>query len=88
MANTGGVVANAARAGLVILAFNVPCLPMVEPVIRALVDQDAFALIEVARLDWTRFDAQGPVEVMEEFLKWYQPAYVRLHLDHVPVTEP
>jgi hypothetical protein len=38
------VVANAARAGLVVPAFNVPYLPMVEPVIRAVVDQDAFAL--------------------------------------------
>ena len=54
---------------------------------RALVDQDSFALIEVARLEWVRFEAQSPAAVMEEFLKWSQPSYVRLHLDHVPVID-
>jgi ketose-bisphosphate aldolase len=80
-------VANAARAGLVVPAFNVPYLPMVEPVIRAVVDQDSFALIEVARLEWMKFEAQSPAAVLEEFLKWNQPTYVRLHLDHVPVID-
>jgi ketose-bisphosphate aldolase len=60
---------------------------MIAPVIRAVVDQDSFALIEVARLEWTKFEAQGPAEVMEEFLKWNEPDYVRLHLDHVPVVD-
>jgi fructose/tagatose bisphosphate aldolase len=60
---------------------------MVEPIIRAVVDQDCFALIEVARLEWTKFEAQGPAAVMEEFMKWNQPGYVRLHLDHVPVID-
>ncbi len=85
--NTVDVVANAAGAGLVVPAFNVPYLPMIEPVIRALVAQDSFALIEVARLDWMKFEAQGPAAVMEEFQKWNRPAYVRLHLDHVPVID-
>ncbi len=85
--NTVDIVANASRVGLVVPAFNVPYLPMIEPVIRALVDQDSFALIEVARLEWMKFEAQGPAAVMEEFQKWNQPAYVRLHLDHVPVID-
>jgi ketose-bisphosphate aldolase len=75
------------KAGLTVPAFNVPYLPMVEPVIRAVVDQDSFGLIAVARLEWIKFEAQGPAAVMEEFKKWNEPEYVRIHLDHVPVID-
>jgi fructose-bisphosphate aldolase class II len=85
--STADVVNNARRAGVVVPAFNVPYLPMVEPVIRAVVAQDSFALIEIARLEWIRFEAQGPAAVMEEFMKWNEPDYVRIHLDHVPVID-
>jgi ketose-bisphosphate aldolase len=78
---------NAYQAGLVIPAFNVPYLPMIEPVIQAVVDQECFALVEVARLDWIKFGAVGPAAVMEEFQKWNEPDHVRLHLDHVPVID-
>jgi len=80
-------VRNASQVGLVVPAFNVPYLPMVEPVIRAVVDQDCFALIETARLEWTKFESLGPAACLEEFVKWQQPDYVRLHLDHVPVID-
>jgi fructose/tagatose bisphosphate aldolase len=73
--------------GRVVPAFNVPYLPMVEPVIRSVVDEDCFALVEIARLEWLKFEAQGPAQVMEEFLRWYEPGYVWLHLDHVPVVD-
>ncbi|MBM4464492.1 MAG: hypothetical protein FJ014_02800 [Chloroflexi bacterium] len=84
---TADIVNNAQRAGLMIPAFNVPYLPMVEPLIRAVVDQDCFALIEVARLEWIKFEAQSPAAVMAEFVKWNEPDYVRIHLDHVPVID-
>jgi fructose-bisphosphate aldolase class II len=71
----------------VIPAFNVPYLPMVEPVVRAVVDLDSFALVETARLEWLKFEAGGPADVMDEFLKWHSPAHVRIHLDHVPVVD-
>jgi fructose-bisphosphate aldolase class II len=87
MPDTSEILANAARLGMVVPAFNVPYLPMVEPVARAVVDQDCFALIETARLEWIKFEAQGPDAVMQEFLKWNEPEYVRLHLDHVPVID-
>lgn len=85
--STADIVNNARKAGLMIPAFNVPYLPMVEPVIRAVVDQDCFALIETARLEWIKFEAQGPAAVMEEFVRWNEPDYVRIHLDHVPVID-
>lgn len=87
MQNTSDIINNASKAGVAIPAFNVPYLPMVEPIIRAVVDQDSFALIETARLEWLKFDSQGPSAVLEEFMKWNEPDYVRLHLDHVPVID-
>ncbi|MFC2023160.1 hypothetical protein ACFLT5_00280 [Chloroflexota bacterium] len=69
MQNAAVVLSNASRAGVAIPAFNVPYLPMIEPVIRAVADQDCFALVEVARLEWIKFGAIGPAAVMEEFQK-------------------
>jgi fructose-bisphosphate aldolase class II len=68
-------------------AFNVPYLPMVEPVTRAVVDQDSFALIEIARLEWIKFGAQSLAAVMAEFRKWEEPNHIRIHLDHIPVID-
>jgi fructose-bisphosphate aldolase class II len=87
MQGTAELVRNAWTRGIVVPAFNVPYLPMVEPVIRAIVDQDAFALIESARLEWLKFESQGPAAVKAEFDRWHDPAYVRLHLDHVPAID-
>jgi fructose/tagatose bisphosphate aldolase len=60
---------------------------MLEPVVRAVVDQNSFALIETARLEWFKFEAGGPEEVAREFFRWQNPQHVRLHLDHVPVID-
>jgi fructose-bisphosphate aldolase class II len=87
MQSTADIINNASKAGVAIPAFNVPYLPMVEPVIRAVVDQDSFALIETARLEWMKFESRGPAAVLEEFMQWNEPDYVRLHLDHVPVID-
>ena len=78
---------NANQAGLVVPAFNIPYLPMMKPVIQALMDEDAFGLVETARLEWYKFEAQGLKAIAEEFTRWEQPEYVRLHLDHVPVID-
>jgi len=75
------------QSGVVIPAFNIPYLPMMEPVIRAVVDQDAFALIETARLEWLKFESRGPSAVKAEFARWAEPDHVRIHLDHVPVID-
>ncbi len=77
----------ARTAGLAIPAFNIPYLPMMAPVIQAVIDQSAFSLVETARLEWLKFDSQGPAAVAAEFDRWAKPDYVRLHLDHVPVID-
>lgn len=87
MLSSAEIMRNALKAGLVVPAFNIPYLPMMAPVIRAVVDQDCFALVEVARLEWLKFESQSLAAVMAEFKKWEQPDYVRLHLDHVPVID-
>ena len=81
------VVQKAYQLGLAIPAFNVPYLPMIEPVVRAVVDCDSFAMIESARLEWLKFEAKGPTFVSEEFQRWANPHHVSLHLDHVPVID-
>jgi ketose-bisphosphate aldolase len=73
--------------GQVIPAFNIPYLPMMQPVVQAVVDLDAFALIETARLEWVKFESHSPAAVAEEFARWSKPEHVRLHLDHVPVID-
>lgn len=81
------IVQNALKEGVAIPAFNIPYLPMLEPVVGAVVDLNSFALIETARLEWFKFEARSPEAVAQEFFRWQKPEYVRLHLDHVPVID-
>jgi ketose-bisphosphate aldolase len=83
----GEIVRNTHRLGLAIPAFNIPYLPMLEPVVQAVVDLDSFGLIDTARLEWIKFEAGGLAQVAREFARWSKPDYVRLHLDHVPVID-
>lgn len=85
--SVGEIIQKAHLQGLAIPAFNIPYLPMMEPVIRAVADLDSFALIAVARLEWTKFEAKGPTAVAEAYARFQDPAHVRLHLDHVPVID-
>jgi ketose-bisphosphate aldolase len=87
MLSTSDIMRNAQRAGAALPAFNIPYLPMMQPVIQAVADQDSFALVAVARPEWVKFEAKSPVAVLEEFMHWNQPDHVRLHLDHVPVID-
>jgi ketose-bisphosphate aldolase len=81
------IVRAAWEAGTVVPAFNVPHLPMLEPIVRAVVEQNALALIETARIEWQTFECYGPAAVQEAFARFADPDHVRLHLDHVPVVD-
>lgn len=87
MSDVKRIVQNALEAGVAVPAFNIPYLPMMEPVVKAVADLNSFALIETARLEWFKFEAGGPDAVAQEYFRWEQPDYVRLHLDHVPVID-
>jgi ketose-bisphosphate aldolase len=87
MKSVGEIILQARELGLGIPAFNIAHLPMIEPVIRAVRDQDSFALLEVSRVDWVKFGAQSLAAVIGEFKKHNDSRYVRIHLDHVPVID-
>jgi fructose-bisphosphate aldolase class II len=80
-------VLSASRAGVAIPAFNIPYLPIMQPVVEAIVAQDCFALISVARLEWVKFQAGGLAAIAQEYARWGRPGYTALHLDHVPVID-
>ena len=87
MTSVSAIIHKAYQLGIAIPAFNIPYLPMMEPVVRAVADEDSFALVDTARLEWIKFESRGPGAVAEEFARWGQPDWVRLHLDHVPVID-
>jgi ketose-bisphosphate aldolase len=77
----------ASNQHLVIPAFNIPYLPMMEAVIEALKEIECFALIEVARPDITRFEARSFAAIKKEFDRCKDTSVARLHQDHVPVID-
>ena len=71
----------------VIPGFNIPYLPMMEPVVRALRDTGSFGLIMVARLEWIKFSSGSVQAIAEEYHRVCDLRHTRLHLDHVPVID-
>ncbi|MCF7818354.1 MAG: class II fructose-bisphosphate aldolase [Kiritimatiellales bacterium] len=86
-ASTKQLVQRACQAGTVIPAFNIPYLPMVEPVVKALKDCNSFGMLVVARLEWVKFESKSLEAVRDEYEKFKLPGHTRLHLDHVPVID-
>jgi fructose-bisphosphate aldolase, class II len=87
MRTTRDIVHNAWKAGTVVPGFNIPYLPMMEPVVRALRDTRCFGLVMVARLEWVKFEARSPRAVRDEYERVKDERFTRLHLDHVPVVD-
>ncbi len=85
--STQQIVQRACQAGTVIPAFNIPYLPMVEPVVKAIKDCNSFGMIVVARLEWVKFESKSLEAVSAEYQKFKLPGHTRLHLDHVPVID-
>ena len=85
--DTKELIQRAMRAHVVIPGFNIPYLPMMEPIVRALRDADSVGLIMVARLEWVKFEAKSLRAVRDEYLKCGDAEHTRLHLDHLPVID-
>lgn len=81
------IVRAALNARTIIPAFNIPYLPMMEPVTQAIKDEDSIAMVQVARLEWEKFEAQSPEAVAKEYFKHCKEGYTLLHLDHVPAID-
>ena len=85
--NTKEIIKKAFEMHTIIPAFNITYLPMVESVIQAIKDEDCFALVEVAMVDWTKLGAQSMEAVAGAYQKYADERYMRLHLDHIPVID-
>ena len=82
--NAKQVVKRAVECKTIIPAFNIPYLPMVKPIIQAILDENTVSMIQVARLEWVKFESQSPEAVAEEYFKYCNKEHTLLHLDHVP----
>ncbi|MGI6087661.1 MAG: class II fructose-bisphosphate aldolase [Kiritimatiellia bacterium] len=81
------IVRQARREGWTVPGFNIPYLPMMRPIVRALRNCNSFGLIMVARLEWMKFQAGSIEAVRDEYARTGDPRHTRLHLDHVPVID-
>jgi ketose-bisphosphate aldolase len=84
---TGKILRTAFERKIVIPGFNIPYLPMMEPVVKALHDTQTFGLIMVARLEWIKFKSGSMKAISDEYQKLKDTQFTRLHLDHVPVID-
>ena len=71
----------------VIPAYNIPYLSMVKPVIQAVIDENSIAMIQVARVEWEKFESKSLEAVAEEYEKYKDEKHTLLHLDHIPVID-
>jgi ketose-bisphosphate aldolase len=85
--NVKEFVFKARQKGIVIPAFNIPHLPMLEPVARAAADENSAAIIHVARVEWEKFEAKSLEAVAREYRKHEKIGRTFLGLDHVPVID-
>ena len=81
------IVRKALENGLVIPAFNIPHPPMLKAIAQAIVDENSVAMIQVARLEWEKFESQSLEYIAEEYAKYAVEGHTLLHLDHVPVID-
>src|ERR1019366_3941033 len=64
-------------APAVVPAFNIPYLPMMEPVVAALRASRVFGLIAVARLEWIKFEARSLQAVYDEYQRVKDDRFTR-----------
>lgn len=84
---TAEVVQRARSLGKCIPAFNVPHIPMVKPIAQAIADENSVAMIQVARVEWEKFQSESLERIAEEYEKYQIPGHTLLHLDHIPVID-
>jgi len=87
MLNAKETILLARKKETVIPAFNIPYLPMVEPVAKAIKDENSVAIIHVARVEWEKFSAESLEAVAEEYRKFEKSGHTLLGLDHVPAID-
>ena len=81
------IVRKALENGLVVPAFNIPHPPMLKAIAQAVKDENSVAMIQVARLEWEKFESESLENIANEYAKYAVPGHTLLHLDHVPVID-
>lgn len=81
------IMKQAYRHGILIPAFNVAYIPMIEPIVASLKKHRTFGLVEVARPDVEKFAAGSFQKVAQRYYALGERIFTRLHLDHVPVID-
>ena len=81
------IMCEAFKAHIVVPAFNIAYLPMVKSAVAILKELECFGLLEISLPDIEKFGAQSLSAVQQEYRKYEDKAYTRLHLDHVPVID-
>ena len=64
------IVRKALENGLVVPAFNIPHPPMLKAIVQAVVDENSVAMIQVARLEWEKFEAGSLENIADEYAKY------------------
>ena len=85
--SSGELVLKACEKHTLVPAFNIPYIPMMAPVVHALEQTNTFGLIQVARLEWEKFESKSLRAIRDEYEKVKNDRFTRLHLDHVPVID-
>ena len=85
--NAKEIMLDSRRRKTAIPAFNIPYLPMLEPVANAIADEKISAIIHVARVEWEKFSAKSLEDVAGEYRKYEKSGFTLLGLDHVPVID-
>lgn len=80
-------VRKALENGMVVPAFNIPHPPMLKAIAQAIKDENSVAMIQVARLEWEKFESVNLENIAEEYAKYAVPGHTLLHLDHIPVID-
>ena len=60
---------------------------MLKPIAQAVKDENSVAMIQVARLEWEKFESESLENIANEYAKYAVPGHTLLHLDHVPVID-
>ncbi len=81
------LVHRAIQAHTAIPSFNIPYLPMMSPVVRALRDTATVGMVTAALVEWKQFSPGSPRELFATFEAYREEPLVRLHLDHIPVID-
>ena len=85
--NAKQTVQRALENHLVVPAFNIPYPPMMKPIVQAVVDENSVAMIQVARLEWEKFESGSLENIAEAYHRLAVEGHTLLHLDHVPVID-